>query len=109
EKAVKKRGICARSGRPPEEYHRPGDENARHVGYFECTRRILLDQDNGEPAPAQSLERLEAQIHDLRHQAKRQLIDEQQLWLYHQRSAHRQYLLLSTRQRSGRLLAPLLK
>src|SRR5215472_10617851 len=81
----------------------PGLEHVGVVRDLERLPRVLLDHQDGETARVDLLDLLEQALDDLRRQAERGLVHEQQPWLGDQGSRDGQHLLLAPGQRAGEL------
>lgn len=72
-------------------------EDVAAVRHLERLRRILLYQQDGGALRVDAQDGLEDVVDQLRRQPHRRLIQQQDAWLRHQRTAHRQHLLLAAR------------
>jgi hypothetical protein len=71
--------------------------------------RALLDEEHGEPRLADLAERLEYDIDDLRREAERRLVEQEDIGLSDERTRDRKLLLLAAGQRAGVAPAKLVK
>ena len=72
--------------------------NPNQLRKLDRARRILLDQDDGKAARRNRSSAPKHRIHHLRHQTKRELVDQKEPGLDHERATHRQHLLLTAGQ-----------
>src|SRR5215510_6501475 len=81
-------------------------ENIAIVGDLERYRSALLDDDNGDPELRANLHEPHGQVFDHhRGQTKRQLVDQQQLRLAHERARDREHLSLAAGQEARKAAA----
>ena len=84
-------------------------EHVRTLGDGQRHRGVLLDEDDRGPLTVDLADDLGDPRHDLRRQAERRLVEQQQLGLAHQRPADRQHLLLAAGQQDGALTPALVE
>src|SRR5438445_1896787 len=87
----------------------------RHTSYWRdwssdvCSSVLLDDEHRRSLVLVELHECLEDLLDHERREPERRLVEEQQPWPRHQRTAEREHLLLAAGQRSGLLVAPLLQ
>src|SRR5918996_950812 len=84
-------------------------EDVAPVGEPERQRHLLLGDEDGEPVPAQRLQRPVGVGRELRRQARGRFVQQQQSRLRHQRPADGEHLLLAAAERAGPLAAALVE
>src|SRR6266446_3343939 len=76
---------------------------------LECLTRVLLDQQDRGSLRVDLGQHAKDRLAEDRCEPQRWLVEHEELWTRHQRTADRQHLLLATGERSGELLRPLLE
>src|SRR5690606_38571239 len=91
----------------PLDHDLPLSQQVAAVGQLECERRVLLDEQDRQPALPQRRERVEHLTGDLGREAHGGFVQDEDLRFGHQRPPHRDHLLLPARHRRGLLVGAL--